>query len=99
MLSFLLVFKNLYLLHFIFYNRNQEEILFQIFPPHVEGPSMTRPPLPPTSPAPSNIQSRLWTEDPVNLEDRKIEKQRSVTFGSIDLLEPIEEDYSLESRV
>jgi len=72
---------------------------FEIFPPHVEGPSMTRPPLPPTSPAPSNIQSRLWTEDPVNLEDRKIEKQRSVTFGSIDLLEPIEEDYSLESRV
>ena len=36
---------------------------------------MTRPPLPPTSPAPSNLQSRLWTEDPVNLEERKIEEK------------------------
>jgi len=37
-------------------------------------------------------QEREWTP-------RKLEKQRSVTFASIDLLEPIDEDFPQESRV
>ena len=78
---------------------------FQILPTQDMSPSMMIPyqhltsPLPPPMLAPSNILSSVWTEDPVIQEERKIEKQRSVTFGSIDLLETIEEDYSLESRV
>lgn len=82
---------------------------FEVLPTNEVGPSITRPPQPFPSPYPStlprpnstqnSILTRGWGEEPGTGEPRKIEKQRSVTFGSIDLLEPIEEDYSLESRV
>jgi len=55
--------------------------------------------LPRTSTAHSGILSKGWAEGQLLGEGRKMEKQRSVTFGSIDLLEPIEEDYPQESRV
>ena len=84
-------------------------LFIQILPTNEMGPSITRAPqhlpslFPSTLPRPSQAHSSLmtgvWGEEQGAVEQRKIEKQRSVTFGSIDLLEPIEEDYSLESRV
>eukprot|EP00090_Calanus_glacialis_P003293 TRINITY_DN12433_c0_g1_i2.p1 TRINITY_DN12433_c0_g1~~TRINITY_DN12433_c0_g1_i2.p1 ORF type:complete len:894 (-),score=128.32 TRINITY_DN12433_c0_g1_i2:185-2866(-) len=77
---------------------------FEILPTHDVGPSLQfSSPYPSTLPRPNSshgsILNRGWVEGQGSVEPKKIEKQRSVTFGSIDLLEPIEEDYSLESRV
>ena len=82
---------------------------FKILPTHDAGASLTSlqfpSPYPTTLPrsntARSSILSRGWAEGQMVAEGegKKIEKQRSVTFASIDLLEPIEEDYPQESRV